>query len=334
MNIKNKAELVLEGFKEISKIDKTKEDYMSRANQLINRAKKELLISKNEKFDVRQLVVWLVERKHTLARSTWRQYKSSIIFYLENYEDLQSSSEAIEYLKDITSIGAMKKSTRTSSLKLKKITFEDWQKLDNFLKTKDLKWHQQLRDWLRASILTGLRPVEWKNAAFIEYDGKPALKIKNAKNTNGRSHGETRTLILDNISEEDIKIIKSHITNIRTFLGMDEYEYFYKGCHFALYKACRECWPKRKKHITLYSTRHQFSANAKSSGFSKQEVAAMMGHAVDDTATIHYGRKTAGNEELSVKPIEDEVSKVRSVENKGFNPKKLSNNDILTELLD
>lgn len=332
--MKNKAALVLEGFQEISKIEKTKEDYTNRAIQLINRAKKELSIPEDKDIDVRQLVVWLVDRKPELARSTWRQYKSSVLFYLENHEDVQASSEAIEYLKDVTSIGAMKSSTRTSSLKLKKITFEDWQKLDNFLKIKNLKWHQQLRDWLRASILTGLRPVEWKNANFIDHEGKPALKIKNAKNTNGRSHGETRTLILDNISEEDIKTIKSHLTNIRTFSGMGEYEYFYKGCHFALYKACRECWPKRKKHITLYSTRHQFSANAKSSGFSKQEVAAMMGHAVDDTATIHYGRKTAGNEELSVKPIEGEVSKVRSVENKGFNPKKLSNTDILSDLLD
>ena len=98
------------------------------------------------------------------------------------------------------------------------------------------------------------------------------------------------------------------------FLGMDEYDYFYNGCAIALYKACRQCWPRRKRHITLYSTRHQFSANAKSSGFSRAEIAAMMGHAVDITATIHYGRKQAGNEKVGILPVEDEVSKIRSVD--------------------
>ncbi len=147
------------------------------------------------------------------------------------------------------------------------------------------------------------------------------MKIQNAKNTNGRSHGETRTLVLKNVKEEDLLAIRNHLNNIRMFLGMDEYDYFYNGCAIALYKACRQCWPRRKRHITLYSTRHQFSANAKSSGFSRQEVAAMMGHAVDITATIHYGRKQAGNEELSVNPIEEDVFKVRSIDVEDFKTK-------------
>jgi hypothetical protein len=44
----------------------------------------------------------------------------------------------------------------------------------------------------------------------------------------------------------------------------------------------------------------------------------MMGHAVDITATIHYGRKQAGNEKLSVSPIEEDVSRVRKVEMEDF----------------
>lgn len=306
---------VLENFHENTKEEETKQQYLIRAKQLINRAKKELNLHREEDLDVRQLVIWLNEHKKNIKPSCWRQYKNSVIYYLEVFEeDPQAALEALEYLKDITSIGCVLYSEKTSSLKLKKISFEDWEKLDNFLKTKNNKWHEELIYWLRASIITGLRPVEWKNTQFFFHNGKPALKILNAKRTNGRAHGDNRTLVLEEVSQEDIATIKTHLNNVRTFSGMGEYEYFYRGCSIALYKACRKCWPRRKRHITLYSTRHQFSANAKSSGFSRAEIAAMMGHAVDITATIHYGRKKAGNEKVGILPVEEEVSKIRNVD--------------------
>lgn len=308
---------VLEGFYPVTRTEKTKEDYLIRVQQLINRAKKDLQITSQD-LDVRQLVVWLVEKKPSIARTTWRQYKSSVVYYLENYPDIQSATEALEYLKEITSYGALSYTERTSSLKLKKITYEDWSKLDAYLSQKNQKWHEQLRYWLRASIITGLRPIEWKNAILFQHENELALKIQNAKSTNGRSHGPTRTLLLKSLSDDDLKAIKGHLNNVRTFVGMDEYDYFYRGCSLALYKSCRRCWPRRKKHITLYSTRHQFSANAKSSGFSRPEIAAMMGHAVDITAIIHYGKKTAGNENLGVIPLEDEVQKIRQIDVDNF----------------
>jgi hypothetical protein len=308
----------LEGFQIVGRTEKTKEEYIFRSLQLLKKAKKNLGIPIDEELDVRQFVIWLVERKSDIARTTWRQYKSSVVYYLENHPDVQPSIEALEYLKEITSVGALTHTERTSSLKLKKVSYEDWVKLDNYLKEKNKKWHEQLRMWLRSSVVTGLRPVEWKNAIMFEHSGLPALKIQNAKATNGRGHGPTRTLLLQELSVDDLIAIKTHLNNVRTFIGMDEYEYFYKGCAISLYKACRKCWPKRKKHITLYSTRHQFSANAKSSGFSRIEVAAMMGHAVDITATVHYGRKLAGNEALSVSPIDSDVSRVRQIETTDF----------------
>jgi len=318
MQEQTKINKVLEGFQITSRTEKTKENYMARAFQLLKRAKRELDIKENEEIDVRQFVVWLVEKKPKIARATWRQYKSSVVYYLEQHPNIQESIEALEYLKEITSIGAITDSERTSSLKLKKIPYKDWLKLNNYLAQKNKKWHEQLRMWLRASIITGLRPIEWKNAILTECDGKQVLKIQNAKATNGRSHGPTRTLLLDKLTEDDLKAIKAHLNNVRIFVGMDEYDYFYKKCATTLYKACRKCWPRRKGHITLYSARHQFSANAKSSGFSKAEIAAMMGHAVDITATIHYGRKQAGNEIVNILPSEDEVARVRIIKTPDF----------------
>lgn len=317
----------LEGFAPSTRADQTKIDYLKKSQQLLNRAKKEMDIPLLEELDVRQFVVWLAELKPSITTRTWRFYKSSVVYYLENYEDEKAAIEAMDYLKKIKSEGALTKTERTSSLKLKKITYDDWFKLDTYLKASNNKWNEALRAWLRASVITGLRPIEWKNAIFTLFEGEPALKILNAKATNGRGNGEFRTLLLKDVSNEDLKIIKNHLNNTRKFTGMDEYEYFYRACAIALYKACRKCWPKRKRHITLYSTRHQFSANAKSSGFSRLEIAAMMGHAVDITASIHYGKKIAGNESITVSPVIQEVATVRNIES-GYPQYK--NNDTKT----
>lgn len=174
---------------------------------------------------------------------------------------------------------------------------------------------EDLRNWLKSGLLTGLRPIEWKNTKFILYQNLPALSVENAKHTNGRGNGPTRTLLLEELSVSELKVIKEHLSNVRTFtsIGEDGYDFFYSGCAYALNKVCRKIWPRRLKHITLYSTRHQFSANAKSSGFSKAEVAALMGHAVDITATIHYGKKVGGNDKVLIKPLKEEVDSVRVI---------------------
>ena len=76
---------VLDGFQIISKTEDTKIAYLKRVEQLRKRAAKELEINLNE-LDVRQLVAWLVEKKPSIMRATWRQYKSAIIYFLENHD--------------------------------------------------------------------------------------------------------------------------------------------------------------------------------------------------------------------------------------------------------
>lgn len=314
----SKINELLQSENEITRDNSTKINYNIRAEQLIRRCHKELNLLEDQQVDPRQLVVWLNSSKVNYSRPTWRQYKSAVIFYLENHKDIKSAIEAIDYIKNKDSSGCVLDSSKTSSQKLKKITFEDWQKLDTYLATNNGKWFEALRFWLRSSIITGLRPIEWRKTKFYHHDDKyPALLVENAKNTNNRSHGVTRTLLLENLNSDDLIAIKNHLSNVRNF-GIVDYEYFYTSCATTLYKISRKLWPRRKKHITLYSTRHQFSANAKNSGFSKEQIAAMMGHAVDITATIHYGRKKSGNEPVNIQPIQKEVDKVRHIEATDF----------------
>lgn len=304
----------------MSKILKTETEYRKRSIQLIKKAMKELGIKKEDNLDMRQFVVWLANKRPTISRPTWRQYKSSVIYFLEQL-DSEDSVYALEYLREQDSSGCVLKSDKTSSRKLKKISLSEWEKIENYLKSNNGKWFANLHDWLKAGLLTGLRPIEWKNTKFFLYQDKiPALLVENAKHTNGRGNGAVRTLLLEDLSIQELKTIKDHLSNVRTFtsIGEDGYDFFYSGCSFTLHKICRKIWPRRLKHITLYSTRHQFSANAKSSGFSKCEVAAMMGHAVDITATIHYGKKISGNDSVLIKPVKEEVDTVKIIPTTDF----------------
>jgi integrase len=75
--------------------------------------------------------------------------------------------------------------------------------------------------------------------------------------------------------------------------------------------ATRACFGKRKRYPTLYSLRHQFAANAKACGLTKAEIAALMGHASEDTAGRHYARRTTGHTGLNARPLPAFVKIVR-----------------------
>ena len=155
----------------------------------------------------------------------------------------------------------------------------------------------------RASLRFGLRPVEWKGARFIYLeDGELALEVPNAKNSYGRAFGPTRTLIVD---EEHLKSIDPltlesalWLTENARPLEDEDYQKILGGAEEQMRIVLRRCGTPcklRNGNITLYTARHQFSANAKSDGLTKEEIAALMGHASIDTAGLHYGKRRSGH---------------------------------------
>jgi integrase len=134
----------------------------------------------------------------------------------------------------------------------------------------------------------------------------------NAKNTNDRSHGPGRIVHLSNMEEHELKIIQLHLAYVASAKdkGM-EFGQYYKQCRDCLYKANRTLWPRRPKNICLYSARHQFAADAKKSGLDKVAIAALMGHASQETATTHYGRRTAGRRGFRVTADQADVARVQ-----------------------
>jgi integrase len=283
--------------------------YIKRAKSLAKRAMSELGLAPGERLDARQFVAWLETLRPTLSKASWRQYKSSVVCFLEGYDEPEAL-EAVDYLRELDTQGCSKTSLKTSGSKLKRFSWRDFQKITDHLRNKPGKWHRPLLDWLICGCLTGLRPQEWVGAQVVDLQGEKALVVKNAKGTNGRSHGPTRTLLLSALSIDELQTLRNHIERATTWAGMDQFDEFYDGCSLTLYYVSRKLWPRRQRHVTLYSCRHQFTANAKASGFSTAEIAAMMGHRVDTTATKHYGKKVAGNELLRVRALESDVDRV------------------------
>jgi len=165
-------------------------------------------------------------------------------------------------------------------------------------------------DWaeclFRAGLRFGLRPCEWRRARFTYMDdGQLALQVVNGKQGHGRGLGSTRTLIIDEtrIEEVDPKALEAADWLVAHAHPLSESEYesvrilagqqmrrILKGCG----KPCRT----RAGSVTLYTARHQFAANAKSDGLTREEIAALMGHASIYTAGEHYGRRRHGRGRL------------------------------------
>ncbi len=302
----------------------TEQAYKKRANALRLRCRKELVLHQQEVLDYRQFVGWLITQKTFWSRPTWRQYKAAVVYELEmaaekNFDPV--AQEALEALLPIDVEGCMPTTKKTSGSKLKRFPNKDYRQLMRELDQHPNPWSADLKRWLSAGLLTGLRPREWGQAKMTMRDGEPALLVTNAKATNQRAHGPTRTIMLGGLTNEERALIKDHVDRATLFAKAGQFQNrFYQGCAAVLARTVRRLWPKRETgHVTLYSARHQFSADAKATGLLPEELAALMGHAVDTTATKHYGKKTAGLDMIRVRPDPKEVAKVRSVLKASFN---------------
>lgn len=290
--------------------------YPVRARWLIQRCRRELKLSPHDALDYRRLVGWLVQTKINLNAKSWRQYKAAMAYFLElevarDHDPV--AEEALAHLMSEGSEGSQKTTRKTSGTKLKKFPLRDYRRILEHLENHPSPWAADLTRWLSAGLLTGLRPIEWGQSRITSAHGEPALVIQNAKATNNRAHGTHRTLLMGGLSDTERDLIGEHVRRAVDFRQANEYERFVQGCATTLARTVRKIWARRDRYPTLYSLRHQFAADAKASGLTREELAALMGHAVDTTAGQHYGRRSAGLEMVRVRPDPAEVARVRQV---------------------
>lgn len=300
---------------------KTEKSYAAKALQICSRAASELGYFSPFSMPPMAIVDHLIERKPTIAKNTWKQYKNALRSHFQNLVNESEGSAAVEELEAAIaaldseqSTGTLKHGTRTSATKQKHFKRTDLDKFVNYLGANvgRHKFANALRTWLLAARLTGLRPSEWEHAGLSETGGRKCLKVRNGKATNGRANGEFRTLDLSKATATDIEALQDMMEMLEGYLREMTFEQLQECLMHYMKRATRACFERRKRYPTLYSFRHQFAADAKSSGCTQTEVAALLGQASDETAGRHYARAVSGESAIRVSPADADTNRVRA----------------------
>ncbi len=99
-----------------TRIYKTEQSYRRRTRNLVAQCRKSLHIPQHEALDYRRFVGWLVTEKPNWSRDTWRQYKASVVFFLEQEaaKGDEIALEAMEFLLPVDVQGCGGKTKKTS----------------------------------------------------------------------------------------------------------------------------------------------------------------------------------------------------------------------------
>ena len=299
-------------YTEPEKTDRTKADYIEKASRILKKAARDSGSNSLRGDGLVTSIAHLIAQKDQYTKATWRYYKAAIIYYIESEigEDDEDAGMAMAMLFQTNTESCKRAFTgQSSSKKRKSIPKEDLEKLIEAAKKSRKKSDgddalaSQAVDWLIASTVVGLRPVEW-NLVSIDPSEHPEMSnprrqhrlkfvVKNAKNTNGRAHGDFRQFTVSTDERTKNIIMRVHERCVK--LNETDFGIYLKACRQALRRLCKKLWPRAEtKNYTLYTGRHQFSANQKSSGKSKKEVSYLMGHKVTKTAIMSYGKRRSG----------------------------------------
>lgn len=256
-----------------------------------------------------------------LRPSSWSQYRCSIRFvaklFFEKNKITEENYDKICLILENTNGGDRKDlSPKTSSHKKKSFSPKEVDALEKYFLEHTFRWSKPTLYWVKAGVYLGLRPVEWKHASYdSEYD---IIIVQNAKATNGRAIGQTRTMSLAHYKEEEKQTILKHLDFAKRMSDNGKWDSYYQGCSNLLKYSTRKIWKGKERLPTLYSGRHQYSANMKASGCKRTEVAALMGHATDQTATTHYGKKIHGTRRNKPDVNQVDLKKVKKVKSYKF----------------
>jgi integrase len=269
-------------------------------------------------FDRRVAIAYL-DLEPTISKATARLYRAAAIYCVQKdpgdfeceamhmlapepseRDDFHEEWLTEQRAKNLTAL-------RGAQQKAKWLPEQDWQALFIALGKSDSKWAMPAIQWLAATLVTGLRPIEWRNAVLT---GK-CLTVQNAKATNGRAHGETRTLDLSRSAAVERSAVGAFVETVKQH-AESGFPDLYNGVRSLLRRIARRVFEGRKKFPSLYTARHVFAARAKAT-FGRDWVAALMGHASTSTAARHYARAhhARGGRPLGVEPSQDNVDAVR-----------------------
>lgn len=188
---------------------------------------------------------------------------------------------------------------RGAQQKAKWISETDWKTLLSALIASGNVWGPAAVMWLKAGMVTGLRPCEWQSATLCD----DILIVQNAKATNGRAPGKVRKLDLSGATSAERQAVREFFDLATECVSKGVFDEMYSGVRKHLWKTSRSSLSRRSRYPSLYTARHVFCARAKAT-HGHAWVAALMGHASTVTAGRHYAhaRNARGGAPLGVKP--------------------------------
>lgn len=284
--------------------------------------------------------------KGEIAQSTGRTIKAVASYWLaqqaerrlDQGEAINDLEQAYQSLRQLGTSHLKLRTLRTSSTKLKQFPQQALRDLDELSsRSRQGSLINTLMAFLKANLLVGLRPQEWLGARFFSYLPKDAsgafrrdelgrikrtlaLAVDNAKTTYGRGNGEVREIVLHGISDSELTSLLHFSEVINRFAARYPEgtrrsaitRAFFKPLQRSMSDALVKLGYDLKSLPTTYSTRHQVVANAKGSGLSDREIAAMFGHNSVETAKSHYGKKLDGWSKITFRPSPETVAAVSS----------------------
>lgn len=249
---------------------------------------------------VAEVARWLVQEVSSLSHSSYRQYRAAIHQEMRDLWDANAISlcevELIAASMLLTrgqgepSPYAPRRPFRTSAGRAKGIGQAKVASLAERAAAYDRHAGQNLADCLTFGPKLGLRISEWPGAAL---DGA-LLKIPCGKYSieNARGIAPYRTQVL-NWEENEIahldQFLKRLQSDVRAANGRGDLVMRRMG--YLLRNIRNDVNAPR---ITLKTARHQYTANLRAAGYSREERAAALGHAAADTSDQHYGKRNRG----------------------------------------
>ena len=269
--------------------DKTKADYISIASNFIRKFVAEPVTPK-------AITDALIARAPEYRPDYWRRLRKGLEIQ-QREAGYHKAADRIASTKNPVTAGYQgkgKSPAKPKQQRVKKVSPEDTNRLIEAAVELGLN---QLASAIFVVSETGVRPAELSKMT-IDDDGR--ITIIGAKKIAGKNgRGADRVLQY----QGDV----GEMRNALLWLGTTDVARLQQQIR----THSRKVWPTRKWHPSFYSWRHQMGSNLKSSGFTAEEIAYVMGHQSIESVDV-YGNRRSARGRVTVVPDESaDLSAVR-----------------------
>lgn len=226
----------------------------------------------------------------------FRRLKNAISFELKERGYAEAAKSVLATVNPVTAPDSTVK-RKPKRARAKSFSDEDLAALANHL-------HASGYDeaWAAVTLVrfTGVRPAEMQ---AMQVNGNVVL-IFGAKKSHEGQRGADRILTFHDDATRSI--VKNCLDILKSSKKSND------CIRHRLREEGTKLWPRRKMIPTLYSMRHQFGSNLKSSGSDARTIAYIMGHQSTSSVAVYGGRRQGDPTAIRVSPVQGtELGRIR-----------------------